>query len=63
MYDILDNKSLHAGDLWRDQIKKELEVSRCVIVIWSEHSVKSKHVRGEASIAQERNILIPIALR
>lgn len=57
-----DHLSIRAGTNWRDKIVKELNASPCIIVIWSKHSVDSKFVRGEATIAQKRKVLVPIAL-
>lgn len=57
-----DHLSIGAGTFWEEELEKELKVIPCVIVIWSKHSVNSKFVRAEARIAQDRKVLIPIAL-
>ena len=38
------DKSLGAGDAYRDEIMKQLASARAVIVIWSEKSIKSDWV-------------------
>ena len=43
-------------------IEQELNAARCAIVLWSEESVQSRWVRGEASAAATRGCLIPILI-
>lgn len=40
--------SLVAGDTWSDAIQAELRDAKCVVVIWSESSWRSKWVQAEA---------------
>jgi hypothetical protein len=41
------DKSLGAGDSYRDEIMKQLASARAVIVIWTENRIKSDWVRTE----------------
>src|SRR5262245_45549343 len=50
------------GQDWRKVIKKELDSTRCVVVIWSKSSVESENVQEEAGVGKERGILIPILI-
>jgi len=54
------DKSLGAGELYRDEIMKELATARAVITIWTENSVKSDFVRAEAGRAKADGKLIPV---
>ncbi len=47
------------GRHWRDYIAKALDESRCVLVVWSQHSINSAWVREEAEVARKRGILVP----
>ena len=50
------------GDDWRSYIKKQLDVSSCVLVFWSRISRDAKWVLLEADEAKERGILVPVLL-
>jgi TolB-like protein/Tfp pilus assembly protein PilF len=52
------------GTAWRDSIERELNVARCVIVIWSKLSTSpsGSFVRDEASRAMERGVYLPVKL-
>ena len=54
------DRSLAAGDEFRDEIMKQLGLARAVIVIWSENSIGSNWVRSEAGRAQAAQKLIPV---
>lgn len=55
-----DRTHLLAGQDVDEAIEQEIEQAGCMIVAWSKASKKSDWVRGEATIARERRILIPI---
>jgi hypothetical protein len=69
----LANKLMASGwSVWWDRdmlggqdydmaIENELEMARCVIVIWSALSVKSRFVRDEANAALAKNKLVPVS--
>ena len=50
------------GQTWRQYIGAQLDQSRCVLVLWSRHSISSNWVQEEAEIARQRNLLIPALL-
>ncbi|MCC7546279.1 MAG: toll/interleukin-1 receptor domain-containing protein [Burkholderiales bacterium] len=43
-------------------IQENLTAAKCVVVLWTEHSVASKWVRSEAAAAEERYTLVPVIL-
>ena len=43
-------------------IERELAEARCVVVLWSKHSVEKHWVRAEAGEALQRGILVPVLL-
>ncbi len=53
---------LRAGERFDDVIEAALAEARCVIVMWSRLSVKSRYVKDEASYALKRNKLAPVAI-
>ena len=53
---------IYTGQRFGDVIDDELKKAKCVIVIWSNHSVASRWVQAEALDADRRNILVPIML-
>ena len=38
---------LRAGEIWDEVIERELKACRCVVVLWSTASVRSRWVRKE----------------
>lgn len=53
---------LMGGDEFRKEIDETIAAANIVIVIWSENSVKSPFVKDEASRANERGVLLPVAV-
>ncbi len=51
-----------AGLTFDDVIEEALDAARCVIVIWTERSVRRRWVRTEAEEAVKRNILVPVRI-
>jgi hypothetical protein len=52
--------SLLPGDEFPDEIKRQLEAAKAVIVIWTASSVCSKWVRSEATLADDLSKLITV---
>lgn len=54
--------ALHSGQTFDEVIERELKAAKAVVVLWSPRSVRSRWVRAEATIADRRNKLIPVAI-
>ncbi|CAG0993994.1 Formylglycine-generating enzyme [Geobacteraceae bacterium] len=50
---------IYAGEIFDDVIENALNATKCVIVLWSRHSVASQWVKAEAREGLNRKILIP----
>lgn len=50
------------GQLFEDYIDQRLQESRCVVVVWTESSIRSDWVRAEAAEGVNRRILLPVLL-
>lgn len=63
-YAVWWDQHIGAGDEWRESIERELDAARCVIVVWSKHSVgpEGQFVRDEASRAQRRRVYVPVTI-
>jgi adenylate cyclase len=49
-----------AGQEFDELIAQELQRASCVLVVWTETSVASRWVRGEARDAADRGVLLPV---
>ena len=49
-----------AGQEFDERIAQELQGASCVLVVWTEASVASRWVRGEARDAADRGVLLPV---
>lgn len=56
------DRKIVAGHVFDEAIERELETAKSVVVLWSQHSVKSEWVRNEAAAASERGVLIPAVI-
>jgi TolB-like protein len=54
------DREIGAGTSYDQVIEAAIDDAKCVLVIWSAHSIESEWVRNEASEGLERNILVPI---
>jgi len=61
-WSIFWDRTIPAGKTWRETIGKELANARCVVVLWSNASIKSDWVQEEADDAKQRGILIPVLI-
>ena len=57
-----DDYLLPSSDLPFKQIDKQISLAKCVVVLWSKDSVKSKSVMAEAIESHKREILIPVII-
>ncbi len=53
---------LRSGEHFDEVIERELKSAKCVIVVWSDRSIRSQYVKDEAAYALKLNKLIPIAI-
>jgi hypothetical protein len=56
------DRDIPPGRTWRSHIGQALEQARCVVVAWSEHSIRSDWVIDEAEEAKHRGVLVPVLL-
>src|ERR1051326_2659376 len=56
------DRTILPGKRWDQVIENELNATKCVIVVWSKHSVDSEWVHIEAEEAKHRGILVPVLL-
>lgn len=56
------DRDLIAGPSFDREIEKALHAARCVVVVWSRHSIDSTWCRAEATDAQERGLLVPVVI-
>jgi len=50
------------GETWDDVIEDALAAATCVVVLWSQESVKRKWVKVEATEGERRGILVPVLM-
>lgn len=60
--DVFWDSEIPPGQSWADYIEAKLAGCKAVLVLWSEHSIKSAWVREEARMGRERAKLIPARL-
>jgi len=56
------DRRIPAGENWRSVLEQALATMRCMVVLWSEHSVRSEWVCEEASEGRRLNKLIPVLI-
>jgi hypothetical protein len=56
------SSGIEEGDAYDTQIEDAIAQTRVVIVVWSQHSVRSHWVRAEAAYALNKHKLVPIAI-
>lgn len=54
---------IQTGAQWESVLRRQLELARAVVVLWSPLSSVSEWVRTEAAFAREKGNLIPVFLR
>ncbi|NJD54212.1 MAG: TIR domain-containing protein [Candidatus Methanoperedens sp.] len=61
-YSVWWDRIIPIGQNYDDVIEEELDASKCLVVLWSKESVKSKWVKTEAGEGDRRGILVPILI-
>ena len=61
-WSVWSDQDILPGQEWHNAVEKELSASRCVIVLWSSASIKSRFVRDEAEFARQRKSLLPVLI-
>lgn len=56
------DRKIAAGKTWRDVLEQALQNMRCMVVLWSSHSIKSEWVKEEAEEGRTQRKLIPILI-
>ena len=56
------DRRIPAGETWRSVLEDALENMRCMVVLWSSHSIESEWVCEEASEGRRLGKLIPIMI-
>ena len=56
------DRRIPAGKTWRDIIEEAIAGMRCMVVLWSRHSVDSDWVSEEAEEGRARKVLVPVLL-
>jgi hypothetical protein len=56
------DRHIPAGQSWRSHIGEALRDAKCVVVVWSRHSVASRWVMEEAEEGQQRGNIVPVLL-
>ena len=59
-YTVFWDRRIPAGSSWREYIGTALHQARCIVVVWSTHSIASTFVAEEADEGQGRNALLPL---
>lgn len=61
-WDVFWDQETRAGTLWPKVLEDELNQARCLLVLWTSHSVASRWVRIEAYEALQNEKLLPVRL-
>lgn len=58
------DEQIGGGAAWRHAIEAELNAAKCVVVVWSKHSVgpEGMFVQDEATRAQQRHVYVPVTI-
>lgn len=56
------DRAIPTGKTWSQVIGAALKDARCVVVLWSKHSIESDWVLEEAEQGRQRGILIPVLI-
>lgn len=54
--------AIHSGESFDQVIENQLRAAKAAVVLWSPRSVNSRWVRAEATLADRRNIFVPVII-
>lgn len=61
-WSVWSDRRIPAGGTWRNLLQRELASMRCMVVVWSAHSVKSEWVCEEATEGRQLGCLVPVCI-
>ena len=61
-YTVWWDRKIPPGKYFENVINSAIEDARCVVVMWSKHSILSEWVKDEAQVAKDREILVPVII-
>ncbi|NNK69588.1 MAG: TIR domain-containing protein [Flavobacteriaceae bacterium] len=61
-FDVWYDIEIPTGTTYDNVIQKALDDTKCVVVLWSEHSIESEWVKVEAGEGKSRDILVPVLI-
>ena len=61
-YSVWWDRELQPGESFEATIDREIQAAKCILVVWSVHSIASQWVKNEALEGLDRGILAPISL-
>jgi len=56
------DRKIVIGQVFDHAIERALDTAKCVVVLWSHHSIASEWVRNEAAVAAERGVIVPAVI-
>jgi len=56
------DRHIPTASRWENEISRELERARCVLMLWSHHAMSSDWVRREGLAGFERAVLVPVRI-
>ena len=56
------DRTILPGNRFAEVIERELHTARCIVVLWTQNSVKSDWVLDEATLARKRRVLVPVTI-
>jgi len=61
-YSVFWDQNIEIGESWEDFIEEKLAATKCVVVLWSEKSIKSDWVKDEADEGKKKSILVQVLI-
>lgn len=56
------DRKIKAGQIFDEVIEHELETAKSIVVLWSRDSIASEWVKNEATVANQRGVLVPVLI-